>query len=100
MSAPNRRAGTRISAGPTKQEHAHPDNVQIPVRICLDLADLAVFEQVLEVIGPLCPQLVGAGQTAVAAAHDERLNAVFDEVERRLAAPVQLAKGGRASSTD
>jgi len=81
-------------------ERTHTDDVEVRIRVGLLLRDLALAQQDGDVLGPLGAQLVGARQAAVATAADEGLDAVLDEVQRGLAAPLELAKGRRARGAD
>jgi hypothetical protein len=78
----------------------HPDQVQVLVRLGRLRVQLARVDQLLEQLRPLLAEQVGAGEAAVAADHDEPVDAPVDQVADGPAAAVAGAEVRRPGGAD
>ncbi|KAH6605180.1 hypothetical protein Trco_006887 [Trichoderma cornu-damae] len=76
------------------------DNVQVLIRRNLLRSELPAGNQFLEQRGPFSPELVGAGQGAVASADDEGVDAVEHHVLGCRQSARSFVKGHASSSSD
>ena len=96
-----RRADGEVRHGHVVVDRAdEPDDLEVRVLARLLLRDAALALELRDEPGPLRAEDVRAGERAVAAAHDERVDALLDHVVRRGEPALARAERRRARGAD